>query len=419
MSASVEYAPAEVLSTRQGRYPSWRRGRRVALVALAVALVPVAVSYLRALTGPSNSSLGIRSVEWLRDHGASGLVSDVEDAYYSLTAPAKGGPALRALPQVGVAGATAGSTGGARGGGLLRVRIHYYRPPRIAPVIQPALPGEGVWHPALANAGPRPPVLLTTFRSESDYPRLVAGVAWMDMSAARVRYVPGMLEPPVPINRGNADIPLGMRRDVVAAFNGGFKLHDAAEGFAYQGHTWTPMVPGIGTLELYPSGRVNIVSWHGGPIAPRGLAVARQNLPLIIDNGRLNPNLSDGPEWGATLGNAVRVWRSGLGVDRHGNLIYAAAPIQTVRTLADILRRAGAVRAMELDINEYWTSFISYRYRFARDPSNLLPDMIRPATRYLAPDDRDFFAVFARPRAPATRVVAAGAGAGPAAAGHK
>ena len=407
MPASAEYAGAEYVGRRRGGDPGWRRGRRVILVALAVALIPAAVSYLRALTGPSNSSLGIRSVEWLRDHGASGLVSDVEDFYYSLTAPAKGGPALRALPQVGVAGVTGVSTAGPVHGGLVRVRIHYYRPPRIQPVIHPALPGEGVWRPSLAFAGPRPPVLLTTFRSEADYPRLVAGVAWIDMSAARVRYMPGMLEPPVPINRGSADIPLSMRRDVVAAFNGGFKLHDAAEGFAYHGHTWTPMVPGIGTLELYPNGRVNIVSWHGGPTAPPGLVIARQNLPLIINNGRLNPNLSDGPEWGATVGNAIRVWRSGLGIDRHGNLIYAAANIQTVTTLADILRRAGAVRAMELDINEYWTSFISYRYRFAHAPSNLLPDMIRPATRYLTPDDRDFFAVFARPRPPATRVVSA------------
>ncbi len=94
--------------------------------------------------------------------------------------------------------------------------------------------------------------------------------------------------------------------------------------------------------------------------------------------------------------NAIRVWRSGLGIDRRGNLIYVAANEQTVRSLANILLRAGAVRAIELDINEYWTSFISYRHRGAAAPSNLLPDMVRPATRYLTPDDRDFFAVFAR-----------------------
>src|SRR6202035_2943023 len=89
---------------------------------------------------------------------------------------------------------------------------------------------------------------------------------------------------------------------------------------------------------------------------------ARQTLPLIVEGGRPNPNLSDGPQWGATLGNAIRVWRSGLGVDAQGNLIYAAANYQTVASLAKILIHAGAVRAMELDINSYWVSFISYRF---------------------------------------------------------
>ena len=57
---------------------------------------------------------------------------------------------------------------------------------------------------------------------------------------------------------------------------------------------------------------------------------------------------------------------------------------------------AGAVRAMELDINTYWTSFITYRYPGARDPANLLADMDRSPLRYLTPDDRDFFAVYVR-----------------------
>ena len=70
-------------------------------IAALIALVPAAFSYVETMAEPSNSSLGIRSVEWLRDHGAAGLVSKVESAYYSLTAPSKGGPTLKALPQVG------------------------------------------------------------------------------------------------------------------------------------------------------------------------------------------------------------------------------------------------------------------------------------------------------------------------------
>src|SRR5271167_3753113 len=79
-----------------------RRVRRIALVAALCALTPAVFSYVHTMSEPSNSSLGIRSVEWLRDHGAAGLVSKVESVYYSLTAPSKGGPALKALPRVGV-----------------------------------------------------------------------------------------------------------------------------------------------------------------------------------------------------------------------------------------------------------------------------------------------------------------------------
>jgi hypothetical protein len=147
----------------------------------------------------------------------------------------------------------------------------------------------------------------------------------------------------------------------------------------------------------YRSGRMDIVGWEGGSNVPPNVDFARQNLPLIVNHGRLNPNLSDGPEWGATLGNAILVWRSGIGVDRRGDLIYVAANDLTVTTLAEILKHAGAVRAMELDINNYWESFITYRHPGAVDPTNLLPDMPRSALRYLTQDDRDFFAVYSRP----------------------
>ena len=156
------------------------------------------------------------------------------------------------------------------------------------------------------------------------------------------------------------------------------------------------MRPGIATLIGYADGRIDIEAWSGGPDLPPGVQFARQNLPLIVSGGRPNPNLSDGPEWGATLGNAVRVWRSGVGVDANGNLIYAAANDQTVGSLAQLLIRAGAVRAMELDINSYWVTFISYGQPLAGQPASLLPDMTRGTDRYLTPDDRDFFAVYMR-----------------------
>lgn len=386
-------------SSHEVRDPSiWRRARRVILGAIALCLIPAAVSYVGTMLEPSNSNLGVRTVEWLRDHGASGLVSKAESIYYTLTAPSKGGPTLRALPFVGV-GVPSRPVPATVVANAARRSRPYYRPPRIRPVIRPALAGEGVWRTASSDAAINPPVLLTTFRSESDFPRLVAGVAWINVARTNVRLYPGRREPSVRLPRGPMDVPPSQRRRLVATFNSGFKLQDARGGFAIGGRTYARMRPGIATFVRYRSGRVNIKGWDGGPSVPSGVVFARQNLPLIVNQGRPNPNLSDGPQWGATLGNRIRVWRSGMGVDRHGNLLYAAANDQTVASLANVLIDAGAVRAMELDINDYWVSFITYPQPDAAGATNLLAGMVRPPTRYLSPEDRDFFAVYARRRA--------------------
>ncbi len=382
-------APTTPLPTRSPTRAT-RRVRRVLLAACLLALVPVLISYTATMLEPSNSSLGIRSVEWLRDHGAASVVTKVESIYYTLEAPAKGGPALHALPKVGVA-----STVGAHGEVIPIVD----RPPRVPPLTRPALAGEGVWHPARAGeSATDPPLLLTTFRSDpAEYPRLVAGVAWINTSRTTVSLYAGREEPSVELpSRGAMDVPARHRRELLATFNSGFKLVDANGGWALDGRAYAPMRDGQATFVRYRDGRYDVIAWHGGSRVPAGVVFARQNLPLIVSGGRPNPNLNDSAEWGATLGNAVRVWRSGIGVDRHGNLIYAAANYQTVASLADILIRAGAVRAMELDINSYWVSFNAYAQPGARDPSKLLEGMERPAERYLTPDDRDFFAVYLR-----------------------
>ncbi|MDX6626567.1 MAG: hypothetical protein QOE56_1556 [Solirubrobacterales bacterium] len=383
-------------SARSGRrippIPFWRRARRILLLAAIACLVPAGISWVQAMGKKHNVGVGVSSVEWLRQNGGNTFVSEVENWYYTLTAPSKGGPALHSLPQVGVAAA-----GKESGEGETKA----YKPPNVKPLIHPALPGEGVWKKAAAHAGSRPPMLLTTFRSDPEYPQFVAGVAWIDSGRTQLSYVPGLAEPPPPLSRrGPAEVPEGKRKRVVATFNGGFPLETSGAGLIYRGKVVESMVNGVATIVEYRDGRVDIVPWSYGPGAPSNVLFAKQNLPPIIDEGKLNPHLSDGPEWGETVNNAVRVWRSGVGIDSHGNLLYAAANYQTVESLAKILQRAGAVRALELDINEDWTSFISYRHPGAGEPSNLLPEMFRPPERYLTPDERDFFAVYLRPGQP-------------------
>jgi hypothetical protein len=241
-------------------------------------------------------------------------------------------------------------------------------------------------------------VLITQFRPEPiDYPQAVAGVAWIDHARTSVMLYPGVQEPAVSMpDRGPEEVPPALRGRLVATFNSGFKLKDGAGGFAYRGHTFAPLQSGMGTIVGYADGRVDVTAWHGGAVAGPDVVFARQNLPLIVNHGHPNPNLNDGPEWGFTLGNKTLVWRSAVGVDAHGNLIYAAGPDQGLPSLASVMIHAGAVRAMELDINTYWTSLITYAYPGAHGAANLLPTMDRSRLRYLTPDDRDFFAVYVR-----------------------
>ena len=101
--------------------------------------------------------------------------------------------------------------------------------------------------------------------------------------------------------------------------------------------------------------------------------------------------------FGETLGNDVYVWRSGVGVTADGALIYAGGPAMSVVALARTLQAAGAVRAMEMDINTDWVSAFTYQPN-TTVPGNpiegvkLLDNMSHDGSQYLQPNSRDFFA---------------------------
>ena len=360
------------------------------MVALVLVLLsPAIYSYATWMLRPSSMPFFTRSVEWVRADMPFGnqLVDQIEHIYYSWNAPTKGGPQLKSLPPAGYAAKASGKTAA--------------WPPRIKPVFRHPLPGEGIWKATGPPVKGGPPVLVTTFRPETDYPRNVACLAWFDHTRTALAFYPGRYEPPSAAVRGPAMVPESQRRWLLATFNSGFIYRDVNNGSTDNGRINEPLAKGNATLLGYRDGRVAIKIWNGGPNAGPDVAWSRQSLPPIIWHGRLNPNLNDSTQWGFTVGNAVRVWRTGVGIDRRGNLIFAAANDMTVTTLARILQRAGAVRAMQFDINADWHTLITYTHHRGLRPTQVGTSN-QPDGRYLSPDDRDFFAVYRRQPGPVT-----------------
>ena len=190
----------------------------------------------------------------------------------------------------------------------------------------------------------------------------------------------------------------------VAAFNGGFRFSDAHGGFYLDGRQAVPLRTGAASVVLYRNGRVDVGIWGRDVTMTPGVSGVLQNLVLLVDHGHLDPtaSYSDTKLWGHTLGANTVVARSGIGITRDGALVYVAGPALTARSLAESLLRAGAVRAMTLDINPEWVTFNLFTHPVAGHPgvvdgTSLYPTMQRSSQRYLGPTDesRDFFAVLA------------------------
>jgi hypothetical protein len=265
-------------------------------------------------------------------------------------------------------------------------------PARIRPLVA-GHGSDGVWRRAARWTGAPTPLLLTTLHFDRTRLADIAYVAWMRASRTQLGLYPGLYGPgPTSLPRGPREVPLAARGRLLATFNSGFYEQDAAAGFYAHGLLYDPMIRGLGTVVAYRDGRVDVVRWRGGRRPGHSIVLARQNLPLFVDERRVERAVVTADRWG----NLPAVWRSGLGVDRHGNLIYLAAPDVTASGLARLLVHAGVVRGMELDINLVWPVLITYAGPGAIRPSLFVPNPTQIPGRFLSVSTKDFFALYLR-----------------------
>jgi hypothetical protein len=170
---------------------------------------------------------------------------------------------------------------------------------------------------------------------------------------------------------------------------------DARGGFRSGTSEPVPLRAGSASFVVRTDGTATVGQW-GRDVGP-GVDVmsVRQNLDLAVDQGRpvLGLDANGSGRWGSEKNQLQYTWRSGVGVDAAGNVIYVGGNHLTLTTLGTALVEAGVVRGMELDIHTNKVDYFTYTHPSDAGPSahRLLPDMPGRDDRYLVRDLRDFF----------------------------
>jgi hypothetical protein len=266
---------------------------------------------------------------------------------------------------------------------------------------------DGGWQPLGPIVGGRPVIARASVKPDSTRPYAQAAVVRIDLSQVDLHYVLGTNEPVSA--RGTQLVPrtgfipaADQSPDrLLAAFNGGFKSIHGNYGVSIDGANIITPSYGLASLVIFNDGSIDLGSWGIDITNTDNIAAVRQNCPMLVDSGNINPSVNDGnrKEWGYTVKNLDTTWRSGIGITADKRfLIYATGNSLTVQSLGEALRMAGAFNAMQLDINGFYTRFATFRPAAAnsRHPvaaEKLLNEMSVAANQFLEPYDRDFFYV--------------------------
>jgi hypothetical protein len=385
----VELDQPKPRSHQRSRWSRSRRHRRrrrvfaVIGVVLAVCLIWLGVSLGGALTNPAlGSSAGARLAEWFREHGGASIVNWAENEWYSHHQPKVGGALPKGTihnPKSSTLPATA-------------TVAHLPEPAPIVPIASPPVAGEGQWSPAGRLVDGVPAVYTTELRPSAIHTSYVVGVAWMDTTLLHATLYSGSQIPGGGPYTHTAPIAPTESTSLVTAFNAGFLMSGANGGYYTDGKLIDPLRTGAASFVVYKNGSSTVGQWGRDVSMSSSVVSVRQNLDLLVDNGQVVPAAynAGATQWGATLGGALYVWRSGLGVTANGALVYVGGPGLDIVDLANILVKAGAVRAMELDINTDWVNYSIYQPSTPTGQANsangtlLLPGMTGGTSRYFA-----------------------------------
>lgn len=276
-------------------------------------------------------------------------------------------------------------------------------PINFHPGTYPKLPGEGIWSVIVQPQFHGKIDMARTFVvPDPERAYAVTSLVKLNMHDLRMRAIAGTEQPGGPVGKaGPGMIPTKDQasQTLVAAFNGGFQYKDGRYGMTVEQKTYLPLQKGLATLIIRQNNTVAIEPYSGNPVDVAQTVATRQNGPMIVQNSQVTTATYGGgmARWGLTVTNSMYTWRSGIGLTKNGDLIYAVGPSLNINTLAEALKAGGAVSGMQLDINPYWVRFVTYTPSVSGKYSyeSLLKKMQNGGDAYLHGYNKDFFYVLA------------------------
>ena len=262
-----------------------------------------------------------------------------------------------------------------------------------------ALDGEGIWSAYIQDSTGQIVSYRTYLQPTPTHPYAVVGAVAFDTSRTRLHYVLGFSEPYSPDSpRGTGRIPNEDKVPdlLIAMVNGGFKARHGQFGAMANGLIALPPRVDLGTISILNNGGLQLGEW-GSDINPSPDMFAwRQNGPLVIHDGQINPRIYDDAalDWGYTVDDVSPTWRSGIGLSADGTTFYyLCGSSLSMEMLAKSMLAVGIANGIQLDINNYWVHFVAVRNQnnsLRLEP--LFPDMMfEHIDRYLYASARDFF----------------------------
>ncbi|MGZ3456438.1 MAG: hypothetical protein ACXVEF_42935, partial [Polyangiales bacterium] len=187
-------------------------------------------------------------------------------------------------------------------------------------------------------------------------------------------------------------------KNVIAAFNGGFRLDQDAHGMTIRRRTFAPPVKGVATLLMHDDGRLGFGTFGVGTKIPDDIRSLRQNLEPLFEDGVYNP--AGRKRWGgiikATNQVGQRAKRSGICRTAGGHLLYLWGDAIEAADLGAAMKQAGCEYGMHLDMNAIHIGFVFMSFEDAQYKSGkseaLSTSMGITDKRYVTqPSPKEFF----------------------------